>query len=108
MSTDQQPSGAQAGVGSVVPDLSSYDLRLRSLDREPGEPIWLCSTCDCPADWSVWLHTPEWGAQGGDTRVLCTVDALYLLAQAAYDADEAQRQASGSSLSPAKAGETPR
>ena len=56
--------------------LSRYDLRLRSLDRQPGEPISLCSDCDEPASWSVWLHTPEWMRTGGATYVLCTRHAL--------------------------------
>lgn len=62
--------------------LSAYDLRLRSLDRGTrvrGEGINLCSTCGSIAYWSVWLHTPEWGPQGGATYVLCTKDALAAL-----------------------------
>jgi hypothetical protein len=80
--------------------LARYDLRLRSLDPEPGEPIWLCSTCDEPAHWSVWLHTPEWGPQGGDTRVLCTIDALsWLTGEASRSLTDpaAPKHANGSS-----------
>jgi hypothetical protein len=61
--------------------LARYDLRLRSLDRAPGEPINLCSRCESQAYWSVWLHTPEWGPNGGVTYVLCTVHALAALVE---------------------------
>lgn len=61
--------------------LSRFDLRLRSLDRQPDEPISLCSKCAGPAYWSVWLHTPEWGPEGGATYVLCTKDALDALTE---------------------------
>jgi hypothetical protein len=64
---------------ALVDPLSTYDLRLRSLDLEPGDPIYLCSECDEPAQWSVWLHTPEWGPQGGMTRVLCLIHALAIV-----------------------------
>lgn len=70
---------------SATEPLSVYDLRLRSLDRLPGEPINLCSMCGNPAHWSVWLHTPEWGSQGGVTLVLCTVDALDQLADVTHE-----------------------
>lgn len=60
--------------------LSRFDLRLRSLDLEPGEPICLCSGCGGVASWSVWLHTPEWGrGEAGDTRVLCNPCSLDLV-----------------------------
>lgn len=53
--------------------LARYDLRLRSLDRQPGDPISLCCAAGCQrtAVWSVWLHTPDWGPQGGATLVRC-------------------------------------
>jgi hypothetical protein len=63
---------------------SAYDLRLRSLDRIPGEPINLCSTCNGVASWSVWLHTPEWMPNGGLTLVLCTPHALGRVATEAH------------------------
>jgi len=56
--------------------LSTYDLRLRSLDQKRE---YLCSECNDWADWSVWLHTPEWMPEGGLTRVLCTAHALTAL-----------------------------
>lgn len=56
---------------------SAYDLRFRSLDRQPHEPIYTCSECRDLAEWSIWLHTPEWGTgNAGDTRVLCTPHAI--------------------------------
>lgn len=58
--------------------LSAYDLRLRSLDDD--EDVYLCSRCDRPAPWSVWLHTPEWMPEGGATYVLCTSHALAAVA----------------------------
>lgn len=66
--------------------LARYDLRLRSLDRQSDEPIYLCSVCDRAAAWSVWLHTPEWGSQGGATYVRCTAHALRALTEAAEEA----------------------
>jgi hypothetical protein len=55
---------------------AAFDLRLRSIDRKPGEPISLCSDCQDHASWSVWLHTPVWSSDGGLTLVLCTRHAL--------------------------------
>lgn len=66
---------------SVTEPLSRYDLRLRSLDRGRGEDIYLCSRCDDVAYWSVWLHTPDWGSDGGATYVLCTTHALAAVAE---------------------------
>lgn len=74
------PPTSAAGPASVDTDelhLSAFDLRFRSLDPLPGEPINLCSACLDPAKWSIWLHTPEWGpGDAGDTRVLCTPHAI--------------------------------
>lgn len=71
MATDTEASAA------TVEPLASFDLRMRHIDREPGDPINLCSTCHQPAHWSVWLHTPEWGTgDAGLTLVLCTRDAI--------------------------------
>lgn len=67
----------------TTPELSRYDLRLRSLDRKPGEPVYECSRCGLVARCSVWLHTPEWGPNGGATRVLCTMHAVELIADEA-------------------------
>lgn len=60
-----------------VEEFSAYDLRFRSIDRKPGDPINLCSTCHERAAWSIWLHTPEWGSgNSGATYVLCTPHAI--------------------------------
>jgi hypothetical protein len=67
--------------------LSRYDLRLRSLDGHQDR--YLCSRCDHPAPWSVWLHTPEWGPNGGATYVLCTPHALAAVVEEAGDATAA-------------------
>lgn len=69
---------ARLGAALLLMDdpLSFFDLRMRSLDRNPGDPISLCSECEADADWSVWLHTPEWGNSGGLTLVRCTGHAL--------------------------------
>lgn len=72
--SDESPATASA---ATVEEFSAYDLRLRSLDRQRGEPINLCSTCGHAAFWSVWLHTPDWGTgNAGLTLVLCTPCAL--------------------------------
>lgn len=61
---------------------AAYDLRIRSIDRQPGEPVYYCPRCHAPvAEWSVWLHTPEWGpGDAGETRVLCARCALDVVA----------------------------
>lgn len=64
-------------TAATVEEFSAYDLRFRSIDRQPGDPINLCSTCHEPAPWSIWLHTPEWGTgNAGATYVLCTRHAI--------------------------------
>ena len=60
--------------------LSPYDLRMRSI-----RPGYLCSGCNSLAYWSVWLHTPDWPANGGETRVLCSLCALNAISEAATD-----------------------
>ena len=65
-----------------------YDLRMRSIDRKPGEPIDLCP-CGAVAEWSVWLHTPEWGrGNAGETRVSCYSCAIADIAIEAGKADD--------------------
>lgn len=72
---------------TAVEEFSAYDLRLRSIDREPGEPINLCSGCGEVAYWSVWLHTPEWGSgNAGLTVVRCTPCAITALVREAVNA----------------------
>lgn len=79
MTHDPLPTSA-----ATVEEFSTFDLRLRSLDREKGEPFYTCSGCNDLASWSVWLHTPEWGTgNAGATRVLCTTCALKAVAKEA-------------------------
>ena len=78
--TEQEANGPYQ-----APALSAYDLRLRSLD-EPRE-LHLCTVCDAHAFWSVWLHSPEWSANGGSTMILCTPCALASVRIAAADHD---------------------
>jgi hypothetical protein len=58
--------------------LAKFDLRLRSVDRQLGEPVPLCGRCPERALWSAWFHMPGWG-NGGLTLVLCTEHALEAL-----------------------------